>query len=216
MSESSTPAHTPAPPEMTSDPLTRAARILSDVFAPAVSVFLVCVLCGAAGSSWTPSGLLWGVVAGCFCAVIPMTAIHAAVRRERLTDRHVTRREQRWPVFLVCVTSVLGGTAAALLLGAPALLLWMLVTMIAGLVVAGSVTLAGPKVSMHAFCFTALVVLTATLLSPWCVLALPALLPVVAFARLRLRHHTRLELVLGAGLAATVMLAALPLMPALA
>lgn len=199
----------PAP----ADPLTRAARVLSDAFAPAVSVFLICVLCGAAGSGWTLPGLAWGVVAGVFCAVVPMAAIHAAVRRERLTDRHVTRRDQRWWVFLVCAGSVLCGIVVALLLDAPSLLVWALLTMVGGLAVAGGATLLGPKVSMHAFCFTSLALVAAEVVSPWCLLAVPALLPVVAFARLRLRHHTVLELVLGAGLAGVVVVVAGLLLP---
>lgn len=197
----------------TGDPATRAARILSDVFAPAVSVFLICVLCGVTGHPHTWVGLGWGILIGSFCAVIPTATIHVAVRREQLTDRHVTRRDQRWWVFLVCVASVLGGMATAVLLDAPRPLLWILPTMVAGLVLAGGVTLLGPKVSMHAFCFTSLVVLAAMLLSPWWLLALPTLLPVVAFARLKLKHHTRLELTLGSGLAAAVMLGASAYMP---
>ena len=187
---------------------TSAARILSDVFAPAVSVFLICVLVGAASGSDRLVGTGWGVFAGVFCAVIPMTVIHAAVRRERLTDRHVTRREQRWWVFLVCAGSVLCAITTTALLDGPTRLVWILLTMIAGLLVAGGVTLFGPKVSMHAFCFTALVVLAALLLTPWWLLAFPLLFPLVAFARLRLRHHTPLELVLGVLLATAVMLIA--------
>lgn len=193
---------------------TVAARILSDGFAPAVSVFLICILAGAAGGSAVLAGVGWGVFAGLFCAAIPMTAIHVAVRRERLADRHVTRREQRWWVFLVCAGSVLCAIATTTLMDAPARLVWILLTMIAGLVVAGGVTFIGPKVSMHAFCFTALVVLAARLLSPWWLLAFPVLFPLIAFARLRLRHHTPLELVLGVILATAVMLIAGMFIPA--
>lgn len=201
METSATHTHTHTP----TDPATQVARILSAVLAPAVSVFLICLLCGIVGHAKAWTGLGWGAVLGTFCAVIPMIAIHLAVRRERLTDHHVTRREQRWWVFLVCVGSVLCGVATTLFLGAPSLLIWILVTMIAGLVVAGTVTLVGPKVSMHTFCLTSLVVLAALLISPWWLLALPAGWAVIAFARLRLNHHTPAEIVLGAVLAVVVM-----------
>lgn len=197
---SATHTHTHTP----TDSATQAARILSAVLAPAVSVFLICLLCGVAGHTRTWVGLGWGAVLGTFCAVIPMIAIHLAVRRERLTDHHVTRREQRWWVFLACVGSVLCGMATTLFLGAPSLLTWMLVTMIAGLVLAGTVTLVGPKVSMHTFCLTSLVVLAALLISLWWLLALPAVWAVIAFARLRLNHHTPAEIALGAVLAVVV------------
>lgn len=197
------------------DPVTRVARVLSAVLAPAVSVFLICLLSGVAGDrSW--AGLGWGLLLGGFCAVVPMAAIHLAVRRERLTDHHVTRREQRWWVFLVCTASVLCGVITMLVLGAPSLLVWILLTMIAGLLITGTVTLAGTKVSMHAFCLTALVVLAAILVSPWWLLTLAALLPAVWFARLKLNHHTPAEIALGTGLAVVVMLAAGLLMPNLA
>ncbi|MGL5864888.1 MAG: hypothetical protein ACRCYX_03305, partial [Dermatophilaceae bacterium] len=188
----------------------------SDVLAPAVSVFLICVLCGVTGHPQAWIGLGWGVLLGGFCAVIPMAIIHFAVRRQRLTDRHVTRREQRWWVFLMCAGSVLAGMTATLLLGAPRLLVWILPTMIAGLVLTGTVTLIGPKVSMHAFCLTALVLVAALLISPWCLLAFPALLPLVAFARLRLDHHTPAEIAWGVGLAVIVLLVSRMFVPVVA
>ncbi|MUU73464.1 hypothetical protein [Pseudarthrobacter sp. GA104] len=209
MTESPTKIQGPA----AADPAIRSARILSDVFAPAVSVFLICVLCGVAGHPHPWAGLGWGVLLGTFCAVIPMTAIHIAVRREHLTDRHVTRREQRWWVFLVCVGSVLCGMTTTLLLNAPSVLVWIMLTMVAGLVVTGTVTLLGPKVSMHAFCMTCLVIIAALLISPWLLLALLLLLPAVAFARLKLGHHTLVEVILGTGLAFLVIIVAQQFLP---
>lgn len=196
------------------DHAVRAARILSDVFAPAVSVFLICVLCGVTGHPQPWAGLGWGVLLGTFCAVIPTAAIRVAVHREHLTDRHVTRREQRWWVFLVCVGSVLCGMTTTLLLNAPNVLIWIMLTMVAGLVVTGTATLLGTKVSMHAFCLTSLVLVSTLLVSPWCLLALLILLPAVAFARLKLGHHTLIEVILGTGFSFLVITAAQLFMPA--
>ncbi|WP_162144886.1 hypothetical protein [Arthrobacter castelli] len=199
----------------TTDPSTTAARILSDVFAPAVSVFLMCVLSGIISHPQTWTGLGWGILLGGFCAVIPMAAIQLAVHREYLTDRHVTRREQRWWVFLVCAGSVLSGIVTTLLLNAPALLTWILLTMVAGLALTGAITLIGPKISMHTFCLTALIVLAAMLVSPWWLLSLLVALPLVAFARLKLRHHTVLEIALGVVIALVLMFVARLFMPQL-
>lgn len=190
-----------------------AARILSDVLAPANTVFLICLLSGLASSDSTRIGLAWGTMLGAFCALIPMATIHLGVRLDRLTDRHVTRRGQRRPVFLMCAGSVMCGVLVTLLLDAPNLLIWILVTMVGGLVTAGGVTLLGPKVSMHAFCLTSLNMLLAMLFSPWWLTALLVAVPLVAFARLRIKHHTPLEVTLGVGLGLLVMLVAQPLMP---
>lgn len=195
------------------DPATTAARVLSDILAPAVSVFLICVLCGVVGHTQPWQGLGWGVLLGGFCAVIPMITVHIAVRLEHLTDRHVTRREQRWWVFLLCTGSVLCGMIMTLLLGAPVLLIWMLLSMTAGLVLVGMITLLGPKVSMHAFCLTSLLVLAGILISPWWLLTLPVILPLIALARLKLSHHTPAEIIIGAGLAVAVVLVARQFMP---
>jgi hypothetical protein len=205
-----TTAAAPAP-----DRVSTAARVLSDVFAPAVTVFLICLLSGLASTPQVWAGLAWGLVLGGFCSVIPMTAIHLGVRRKTLTDRHVTRREQRWWVFLVCVGSVLCGILTVLLLDAPGLLGWALVTMIAGLALTGTITVLGLKVSMHAFCLTSLILLASLLLSPWWLLSGLIALPLMAFARLRLRHHTPFELLLGTALAAAVVLVAQSFMPPL-
>lgn len=181
------------------------ARVLSDVLAPANSIFLICLLSGLASSDDPWIGLGWGSVLGGFCALIPLAAIHLGVRIDRLTDRHVTHRRQRLPVFLICAGSVVCGVLLTLVLDAPALLLWILLTMVGGLVTVGVVTLLGPKISMHAFCLTSLNVLLAMLYSPWWLTALLIGVPLVAFARLRIRHHTLLEVVLGVLLGLVVM-----------
>jgi hypothetical protein len=196
----------------TAAPFMGLARVLSDLFAPAVSVFLICVATGVLGADGLGPGLLWGAVAGLFCAITPMTVIQLAVRRERLTDRHVTRREQRWWVFLMCLASVVIGIVVIAVFHGPRLLLWALATMIVGLIVTGVITALGVKVSMHAFCLTSLIVMLAVLHSPWWLLATLVLLPLLFFARRRLRHHTLFELILGTTLATALVLVSVPIL----
>lgn len=62
-------------------------------------------------------------------------------------------------------------------------------------------TLIGPKVSMHAMCLTSLGMFAAFLYSPWWLLALAAALPIVIWSRLQLGHHSKIEVVLGTGIA---------------
>lgn len=183
----------------------RLARVLSEIFAPGVTVLVLCVVTGYLAQPQGWAGIGWGSVTALFCSVLPMGMIHLAVHRQRLTDHHVTRREQRWWVFLGCALSVICAVALLVLAHGPALLLWLLLTMLVGLLVTGGITVLGLKVSMHAFCFTALVLVAGFLGSPWWLLLLPLLLPVLAYARLRLRHHSLLEVALGTGLAGVVM-----------
>lgn len=180
--------------------------MLNEVLAPSVSVFLICLVCATAGGTPISTGLLWGLLTGTLCALVPTVAIHIAVHRERLTDRRVTRREQRRGVFLLCASSVLLALTLSAVFDAPPLLLWMLVTMILGLLLAGTITRAGLKVSMRTFCLTILI-------APWLLLSGLALLPAVAFARLVLKHHRPLGVLVGTALGGTVALVAFALMP---
>lgn len=185
---------------------TRAARITTEIFTPVLPVLLICLMCGVYGHPDPWLGLAWGAVIAMFSAVIPFVIVEVAVRRMRLSDRHVTRREQRRGVYAMCIVSVLCGLATVLLLGAPALLVWALLTMVAGLAVCTIVTVLLAKVSVHLFCLTALIIFASLIASPWALVALPILVPIVAWSRLRLGHHSLLETSLGVTLGAVVTL----------
>ncbi len=189
------------------------AQVLSSVFAPAASVAAICMLTALVGARTVLEGVTWGLIGALFCSAIPMTIIHVAVRRDRLTDHHVTRRGQRWWVFLCCVVSVLGSLGLALLFSAPATLVWALITMIVGLAVVGIVTVVWTKASMHMFCLVVLILLAAAMISPWWIAALVVGVPMIGYARLALDHHSLAELATGAALAVGVTAAALPTMP---
>ncbi|WP_197517506.1 phosphatase PAP2 family protein [Microbacterium karelineae] len=179
------------------------ARIVTEIGTPAVSVVALCVLCGIVGAPGA-AGILWGALLAVFCGVVPYVVLEIASRRNRITDRHVTQRSQRPWAFAICLVSVLAGFVVMLLLDAPALLMWALMTMLAGLVVAGGITIVGPKVSMHALCLTSFFTLASLLLSPWWLLGLAFALPLVVWSRLRLGHHSPVEVVLGTVLGAAV------------
>ncbi|WP_300265499.1 hypothetical protein [Microbacterium sp.] len=181
----------------------RAARIVTEVSTPAVSVFAVAILCGIQSTGgW--DGAAWGAVLGIFCAVIPYVTLEIAARRGRITDRHVTKRGQRPWAYAMCLASVAAGIVTMLVLGAPILIQWALGTMVAALVISAAVTALGPKVSMHAMCLTAFFVLAALFTTLWWLAGLAILLPVVVWSRLRLEHHSPVEAVLGTIIGAAV------------
>lgn len=190
----------------TTDVGTRAARIITEVFTPVLPVLLICLMCGVYGHPNPWLGLAWGAVIALFSAVIPFVIVEFGVHRRRLSDRQVTSREQRWGVYAMCIASVLCGLATVLLLDAPPLLVWALLTMVAGLVVCAAVTALMTKVSVHLFCLTAMIVFASLIVSPWLLIALPILVPTVAWSRHRLGHHSLLEITLGASLGAVVTL----------
>jgi len=189
-----------------------AAWVLTELFTPAVSVIAISVLCGAYGGDGA-NGFVLGVVLGACCGLIPYVTLEVASRRKRISDRHVTEHKDRPWAYMVCLASVAVGLVALVFGGAPSLLIWAAITMAVGLLVAGSVTAIGPKVSMHAFCLVSLGVLLAHLSSPWWLLALAVVLPLVVWSRLRLGHHSPIEVAWGTVLGALVMGVALLLAP---
>lgn len=153
-----------------------------------------------AGSSWHAS-LGWTLL--CVAIVLLPTTTLLAIERHRRGDGDwfVTVREQRRSLYAlggVCLLVLLG---VLLALGAPRLLLASL----AGAIVAngiGAVLNRVTKVSVHAGAAAGSAVLLA-----WVAPAAGAVLGLatlaVAWARVRLAHHTPLQVALGAGITAS-------------
>ncbi|MEV0695091.1 hypothetical protein [Streptomyces sp. NPDC050388] len=72
----------------------KAAKVLTDVFAPANLVIALLLLIGWHSTS-SFSGVGWGLFAALCCGIVPMGVIHFGVRRGKLTDKHIRVRKQR-------------------------------------------------------------------------------------------------------------------------
>ncbi|MEJ8642611.1 hypothetical protein WKI68_16790 [Streptomyces sp. MS1.HAVA.3] len=109
----------PAPPAFADcTPRQKAARVLSDVLAPANLVVVLLLLVGWRGTtSW--SGLGWGLLAALFCGVAPIGIIALGVRRGALTDQHIRVRRQRVVPMALSLVSVVAGITLLHVLGAP-------------------------------------------------------------------------------------------------
>jgi membrane-associated phospholipid phosphatase len=119
----------------------------------------------------------------------------------------VTVREQRFGLYalgLVCLVALI---ALARFGGAPRLLLPCLVAALAATAVGAALNRV-TKVSVHVGAGTGCALLLA-LLAPHAAPLLAAAIALVAWSRLQLSHHTPLQVVLGAGVAATCMSASL-------
>lgn len=138
----------------------------------------------------------WGLATAAGLGVVPQSAIAWRVRRKALSDHHVTRREERPLVIAGIAASVATLLAAQQYRGAPAELRRMTRAALIALGVAGTATLR-IKVSFHTAVLAGVVAVLARELSPryWRLLAL---VPPVAWARVRISHHTPAETALGA------------------
>ncbi|TDC65460.1 phosphatase PAP2 family protein [Micromonospora sp. KC207] len=182
---------TVAPP----GPSLRAARLITELTAPAVLVTTLTVLIGWHGGRSGAHGLAWGLLATVFASGIPFAYIVGGVRRGRLTDHHVGVREQRRLPLLFGLTSTAGGWALLAALGAPRPLLALVAAGVVGLVVAVTVS-HWWKMSIHTAVAAGAVVVLVLTFGPLLLTAAP--LPVLAgWSRVRLRAHTVPQVLVG-------------------
>lgn len=181
--------------------MNRLARVISAIASPAVLVSLVLL-----SSPLRSQAATWGaaVVATIFTTGIPWCALASLRWAGRVSDLHVTRREQRWPLLLVCLASLVTGLFIhGLGMRASSLVIEVALVLL-GLIVTGAVTLVW-KISLHAAvaAYCALHVLAGSALGAHAALCFVL---IVAWARVRIRHHTSSQVTAGAVVGALVSL----------
>ncbi|MET8305532.1 MULTISPECIES: phosphatase PAP2 family protein [unclassified Micromonospora] len=180
----------------------RVARLVTELTAPAVLVSLLMVAVSWHSARRASHGLAWGLLATLFVTGIPFAYIVGGVRRGRLTDHHIGRREQRRVPLLVGLGSVAAGLALLAVLGAPRPLLALAVAGLVGLVVAVSVS-HWWKMSIHSAVAAGTLVILALTFGARLLFAAP-LLAVVGWSRVRLRDHTVPQVLAGGVLGALI------------
>ncbi|MGW4894077.1 hypothetical protein ACWEQL_17665 [Kitasatospora sp. NPDC004240] len=194
----------PAPPAFAdSSPRQKAARVITDVLAPANLVIALLLLVGwHSTESW--SGLGWGLLAALFCGVIPISIILFGVRRGELTDKHIRVRRQRLVPMALSLVSVVVGIATVYLLDAPRDVSALVVAMLVGLVTSLLVTV-GWQISIHNSVAGGAAMILVLAFGP---VMLPSALLVVAvgWSRLVLKAHTLAQILAGTALGGTAAL----------
>jgi membrane-associated phospholipid phosphatase len=179
----------------------RMARLVTEVMSPVVLIVAV-ILIVAVHSAGVGRGLALGLVAVLFAAGIPYTLVLIGVRRGQLTDHHISRREQRPPIMVFALASVLVGLVVLGWLDAPRDLFALLASLVAGNVLALPIT-SFWKISIHAAAAAATVTSLAILVSPWWLLLVP-LVVLTGWARVEIRDHTPGQVFAGATVGAAV------------
>lgn len=171
----------------------RTAKILSRFLSPQyVAVPLLLVLGLADPVSWQ-RGLLWALGVGIFSILLPLAVFYRALRQGGISDWHVTRREERMQLSLILPTlaALVLPLAAMLAFDGPRLLLLGFVT---GLVLAlfNILITWRWKISQH----VSTVAVSTTLITITLGMgAAPVLLliPLVAWARVKVGAHTVMQ-----------------------
>ncbi|WTW98446.1 hypothetical protein OG216_36185 [Streptomycetaceae bacterium NBC_01309] len=182
-------------------PRTRAARVVTEVFAPAVLVPVVLLAVGW-HSTRSLAGVGWGLLGTLFCGVLPVAFVVYGVRRGYWTDHHIRIRRQRAVPIVVTAGSVGVGLTALVWAGAPRDVVALVVAMLAGLAVALAVT-ALWKISVHTAVAGGTVSVLVLTYGSAVALATP-LVALIGWSRVELRDHTPMQALVGGFVGASV------------
>jgi hypothetical protein len=186
---------------------TRAAKVLTEVFAPPILVLTLLLVVGIYSTSSVGRGLLLGAVATFFAAGLPYAIMFVGIRRGRLSDRHLSLRAQRPAMMIIGLASVSGGLLVMVWLDAPRELFALVAAMVAGVGVALAIS-SFWKISIHAACAAGTVAILVIVFG-WIMLVWVPVVAAICWARVTLRDHTVLQVtagtVVGAIVAAAVM-----------
>jgi membrane-associated phospholipid phosphatase len=177
---------------------TRVARLITEVFAPAVLLGAQLVLVGR----HTTGSYGWGVVGAVFAVGIPYAFVVWGVRRGRYADHHIPERAHRRTPLIFALGSAAVGLGLLAVAGAPRPIIALLVSGGAGLVVFGPIT-HWWKISLHAGIAGGTVAVLTLVYGPWALLGLPVVV-LVCWSRVRLRVHTVAQVAVGGTLGALV------------
>jgi membrane-associated phospholipid phosphatase len=176
--------------------LDRVAEAISNVFHPFVVVIPTMVIAMIAQGNTLWRSLFWTILA-IVVVILPMLIlIVVGVRSGRYSDPSISMREQRSSLYALGVLLLVLLLAILVLGKAPLILIACLVSAVLATLVGSVINHWFTKLSLHsvgvAGCATVLF-LTVPLLGV--VMALFA--PLVAWARIRLKHHTPFQILIG-------------------
>jgi len=176
------------------------ARIITELTSPAlVNIGLPLVIgAHAKGSIW------WSFSVSLCAGVVPFTFILLGIRAARLSDHHVTVRDERPGVMAFILSSLIVGLAIQIIWNAPRPIVALTASMLTTLFVLAVITIARRfKVSVHAAVAAGSVVMLVETFGAWALL-LTTLVPAVMWSRVQVEEHNVVQVYLGAAVGALV------------
>jgi membrane-associated phospholipid phosphatase len=171
------------------------AKILSYIFdGTLISIPVLIIICLATVDN-TIKALGWAFLSLIFGMLIPSLYIHILFRNKVINDLHIPDKEDRIKPLIITVISNIAGFSILYILKAPLFLKAMSLITIILTVILGIITYFW-KVSMHAAWITFIVVTFNVLFGRLMLFLLP-LIPVVGWARVRIKRHTVSQVVSG-------------------
>jgi len=148
------------------------------------------------------AALSWALLCILFGMLIPFLYIFLLYRKNKIYDIHIPEKNKRIKPLFFTLLSYITGLIVLYLLDAPLFLKVIFIMTIISASVYTVITYYW-KISMHASYITFVVITFNILLGSWMLLLLP-LIPIVGWARVRAKRHTKPQVLTGAGLASVI------------
>ncbi len=172
------------------------AKILSHIFDGSfISIPVYFIICFAVVKN--PSDALgWAFLCILFGMLIPYLYVFFLFKRKLINDLHVPNREDRIKPLIIAIISYIMGYFVLYILKAPLFLKTVFIISIISAVILTTLTYFW-KVSFHTSWITSVTITSYILFGKW-VLFLLLLIPVVGWARVKIKRHTVMQVALGA------------------
>ncbi len=190
--------------EMQTDTRKQIANLTSNILNPFLVSLMVILLLSFASASSTLDAFKWASISMAF-SILPVFLVTVyLVRNGSLDAIFINARKQRTKIYLVAGFCAILGFVILTYLRAPSILIAAFITGLSTTAIFMFINLWW-KISLH----TALVSAAATLLLilyGWIALTTVALVPLTAWARIELKHHSLAQTATGALLAALIVI----------
>lgn len=180
-------------------PADRLASVVNEVSSPILANPLVLIAVGASTRSWG-----WTVLLTVFTGVLPAGFIFGALAVQRISDHHVTDRDERPLIMAAILSSLALGLIVCLHGGAPGPVTGVDAAMLTTLGALAAITIAGRwKISVHSAVWAGIAAMLTLTFRPWALLSALAV-PAVLWGRVHVRDHTPSQALVGAVAGAVV------------
>jgi hypothetical protein len=172
------------------------AKFVSDVVSPPVIWALMSFPIAARNAPSSSAALSWAVVYIVLVSAVPVLYILIQVRRGNITDMHMPDREERIRPFIV---SAITATIAVIVLNqmnASSLMIIFTISSLIQIVLMALITTLW-QISIHSVSVTGVAVTLGAMYGLIAGLIMIPVVVLVAVARLRLRRHTRAQVIAG-------------------
>jgi membrane-associated phospholipid phosphatase len=175
----------------------RLARILSYIFdGTFISIPIFIIICLLTIQN-TIQAMGWAFLCILFGVIIPYIYVLILFRRKRIFDMHIPNKKNRMKPLIISFLSYSAGLVVMYILKAPLILKSIFTISVISSVIFMLVTNFW-KISLHTSWITFVVITFYILFGIWMLLLTP-LVPIVGWARVKIRRHTITQVVLGAG-----------------